>query len=112
MANAYVLNPAIAKDLRSLTTGDGTNSAKNWLPAPPDIAEMQQLVSNQVAVGNSVFGDFTTIMLGLRQDIRIEVSNSANNSFEKNMVMIRATWRGDWNFEHSEHLVRLIGITS
>jgi HK97 family phage major capsid protein len=73
---AYVMNPREDETLIAALTGDGYP-----MPAPPKIAAISQLVTTAVpkngGVGTNessiVFGDFTRMLLGVRNSLRIEV---------------------------------------
>ena len=99
--NAVINSVRTAKTLAKLFTG--ISSDKTPLMMPSDYSALTRFASNQIPVNLGVgtneslafVGKFDELMIGLRQNIIIEVSNSASDVFEKDQVMLRATWRGD-----------------
>jgi len=105
----YVTTPLLAIALEKQTV----NSESNHFAEPPrSIRQLQALTSNQVASGELYLADWSTVIIGLRQDIQIEVSGDAGEAFERNQLKIRATWRGDVAAEHGDHLLKLTGATA
>jgi hypothetical protein len=70
-------DPTIEGDLAALTSGDGTNSAKLCLPAPPDIAEMSRYVTSNCPNANIFIGDVTQMLFGVRGGPRGVVAGRA-----------------------------------
>ena len=97
MPNAYIVSPTIAGDLDALTSGDGSTSAKLWLPAPPPVAPLTRFITSNMPDTDIAIGDFTQLAIGLRNEARIEVTTEAANTFEKHQVGIKVVWRGDTN---------------
>jgi HK97 family phage major capsid protein len=99
--NAIINSVRTARTLSKLFTG--ISGDKTPLMMPSDYAAMTRLASNQVPVNLGTgtneslafVGKFDELMIGLRQNVIIEVSNSASDVFVKDQVMLRATWRGD-----------------
>jgi len=105
----YCTTPLLAIALAKLTI----NSESNHYAEPPRmIRELQALTSNQIATGEIILADWQTVMIGLRQDVRIEFSTDAGDAFDKHQMRIKATWRGDVAAEHGDHIVRLTGATA
>jgi len=111
-ASAYVVNPAIAKDLNALTSGDGTNSAANWQGPPPGVDTLQRFVTSNMPTSDVLVGDFSQAILGLRQDALVELTNTGGNAFEKHQTLIKVTWRGDIGVEHADAFYDLAGVTT
>jgi len=76
-----------------MVTGLASDLTK--LVPPADFANLQKFVTNQIGDTVAVVGDWSQYMIGLRSQIRIDVSREADTSFMKNQVLIRATYRGD-----------------
>jgi HK97 family phage major capsid protein len=110
--NAYLLHPDIAGDLALLTTGDGTNSAKLWLPAPSTVAPLMQLVTTNIANSSVIVGDFTKFVWAVRQGALIEVTREAGDSFKKHQLLIKLVWRGDCGAFRRDAFHRLVGVTT
>jgi HK97 family phage major capsid protein len=110
--NAYIVNPEIAGDLATLTSGDGANSAKLWLGPPPNVAPLTQLATTNIANDSIVVGQFDQFVWAIRQGAMIEVSREAGDSFAKHQVLIKLTWRGDTGAFRRDAFWRLVGITT
>jgi HK97 family phage major capsid protein len=116
--NAIINSVRTAKTLAKLYTG--ISSDKTPLTAPADYAALQRFASNQVPVNLGVgtneslafVGDFSQLMIGLRQNIIVEVSNAAKDVFEKDQIMLRATWRGDVQVTRATAFCLMSGITA
>lgn len=118
--NAIIHSVRTAKTLAKLYTG--LSGDKTPLAMPADYANLLRLSSNQIPVNLgtapndnrsvSFVGDFTQMMIGLRQNIIVEVSNSASDTFEKDQVMLRATWRGDVAVTRASAFCLMSGITA
>jgi hypothetical protein len=93
--NAQVVNPAIATDLCGLTSSDGTNSARLWLEAPPNVAELQRFITSNCPLANIVIGDFSKMALGLQYGARVEMTTVGGDSFAKHQVLVKSVFRGD-----------------
>jgi HK97 family phage major capsid protein len=109
--NAYVLSPATKYSYAILVTGDGTNSSKDWLRPPPDVAQLRRFVTPQCPDSKLFLGDFSQMLLGVRKAVEVQTSPVAGDAFAKNQIAIRVVWRGDVVFAHANHFHRLTGIT-
>lgn len=110
--NAYVTSPTIAGDLDAITSGDGTNSAKLWLGPPPPVEPLTRYVTSNVPDTTIIIGDFTQLVIGLRQQPLIEISTEAENAFSKHQVLVKVTFRGDCQCLHSNAFHTLDGVTT
>jgi HK97 family phage major capsid protein len=108
---SYICSPTNQNRLASLTTGDGVNSAKLWLPPPSNIAPLEQLVTTSMPDGSILVGDFSRLLLGVRSETRLEVSTEAGTAFQNHQCLIKVTTRWDVNTEHNEAFYTLTGIT-
>lgn len=98
----------------------GISGDKTKLTAPPDVAALRKLTSNQVSTAetqgatnaaSTVFaGGFASCSFAIRQDITIEASRVAGDAFAKNQVLVRAILRADFAATRPALLGRLIGI--
>jgi hypothetical protein len=96
--------------LAKLKSGDGSNSAKLYRDAPKEVAALLALISNQGASGCAYLGDFTEQTIGLRQGVKIELTQTGGDSFTKHQVLIKAVWRGDFVALQPRHLCYISGI--
>lgn len=55
-------------------------------------------------------GHFPSMLIGIRREMRLEVSRTAGDSFIKGQVMVRAYLRADMQVERLTHFGRLIAI--
>ena len=108
--NAYMYSPDTRNTLEKAKDGQG-----QYLAAPPVLAVLPPFVTRQLATTQAVLGDFEQIMVGVRRHIRVEITTSASDgtqsAFDRDQVWIKATWRGDVQLGHANHLVKLTGIT-
>lgn len=111
-ANAFMTTPTTTAYLRKLKTGDGTNSAAQYLAPPPDVAKLQWLSSKQVTSQECYVGDFRTCLIGFRLRPEIQISEHADEAFERNQIKIRLVARVDCNAEHPEWLKRYTALTT
>lgn len=112
--NAYVINGRDA-----MTLADLRDSTGQPMTRPDAIRELQQFVTNSLPTtdsdgsgASSYIGDFTKMLLGVRSEILVEVSTDGESAFEKHQLLLKVTWRGDFNCADSEAFCRLSGITA
>ena len=103
--NAVIYAPRTAQELDLLRASTGVA-----LPPPGSVAALQRLFSNQVpinltqgtsnAASDAYVGDFSLAMIGMRQQIQIEISRTANvgstSLFSTYGIGIRAILRADF----------------
>ncbi len=89
---AWIVSPGDYNAMRStrVDSGDGA-----YLLPPDDVKALKRLVSGQISDGTVLVGDFSSVVLGVRMDPRIEVSNTAGDSFETFARKIRIVGRMD-----------------
>jgi HK97 family phage major capsid protein len=109
--NAYMVHPSVSNDLNALTSGDGANSAALWQGPPPGVDRLERLVSSNVTTANIVMGDFSKLLVGLRQDALVEVS-AFGDGFDTHSVHLKVTWRGDCALAQPLAFYWLGGITT
>jgi HK97 family phage major capsid protein len=109
--NAYMVDPTISNDLNALTSGDGANSAALWQGPPPGVDKLERLVTSNVTTANIVMGDFSKLLVGLRQDALVEVS-AFGDGFDTHSVHLKITWRGDCALAQPLAFYWLGGITT
>ena len=107
--SAVILNTGIHENLKILAGGDGSNSAKNWLGAPPALEGVSMLSTGNMPSGKALVGDFGQAVLGIREDVRIESSTDA--SFDDDALMIKLAFRFDVAALVSDAFHKLDGIT-
>lgn len=110
-----IYTPTLKNWLAKLVTGDATNSAKFYLPAPDDVKALQTLITNQLATSQAVVGDFSQMLIGVRlgpgAGIQFEVAPFAGDAYAKDQWLIKARWRGDVGLSHANHFHTLTGIS-
>lgn len=94
---SMIYNSSFGKSMALMT--DAANHYIGSGNAPLPYAQMMKYVSNQLEDADSVspvvFGRFSDLFIGVRQEARIEMSKHAGTAFAKNQALIRITWRGD-----------------
>lgn len=108
VAGAYIFSPGTAYSLRTLKVN---SEANHYATRPPDIAALRQFVTTSMADTHAVLGDFTQALVGVRQNIQIEATTEAGDTFKKHQVGIKAVLRGDVALAHSDHFTVLSGIS-
>jgi len=114
--NAYILAPRDAAKLAGLQAA----TSDVYMVPPEPVRALQQFVSSKLPItegaganeSSSYLGDFTQCAFGVRTDVMLEMTTVGEAAFEKHQVLIKLVWRGDFNVFHSDHLVRLSGITA
>jgi HK97 family phage major capsid protein len=104
----YIITPDTKNTLSKLkeATTDG------YLRAPQEVAELQRLVTTRLANTQALLGDFEQVIVGVRLDgMRVEVTTTGGDAFSEHKVLVKATWRGDVQFMHANHIVKLTGIS-
>lgn len=113
-----IMAPRTRIKLAKLKTGITSDLTK--LVPPAEWTALRRLTSNQVSItetqGNAstastmFMGGFENMAVAIRQDITIEVSNQADDTFAKNQILVRAIMRCDTAIFRPSHFGRLIGI--
>jgi HK97 family phage major capsid protein len=90
------------------------------LQMPKAVAELSHFASTQIpndlvhgtAIDASVafVGDFSTVLYGIRDQVRVEVGREAGEAFERGQVMIRVYLRADVCVRRATHLCAIRGI--
>lgn len=91
--NAAMYSPTTGKKLAKMVTGLSGDLTK--LVPPADFANLAKYVTNQLGDTVAVVGQWDQYLIGLRSQIRIEISRQADTAFMKDQSLIRAVWRGD-----------------
>lgn len=91
--NAAMYSPTTGKKLAKMVTGLASDLTK--LVPPADFANLQKYVTNQIGDTVAVVGQWDQYLIGLRSQIRIEISREADTAFMRDQVLIKATYRGD-----------------
>lgn len=110
-SNAYICSPACAYDLLAQRTGDGTNSAANYLIAPQKIGALLALTTTACPDAIAIVGDFSQAILGVRQNIMIEKTSEGGDTFKKHQIGLKITMRGDLVLARPTAFCVLSGIT-
>lgn len=67
----------------------------NPLRAPASYEKLRKFSSNQLTSANSVMGDFSNLLIGMRTRARLETTREAGDTFEKLQVSFRIYTRFD-----------------
>jgi HK97 family phage major capsid protein len=102
---AVILNPDTANTLRQLK-----DTAGQYLAPPKGFTDLKQLQTTVLATSQAVVGDFSKLLLGVRENMRLEVSKDA--AFATDQVQIKIVWRGDVQLGgKANHFSTLEGIS-
>jgi HK97 family phage major capsid protein len=103
-----IVDPTTKYSLATLKVNSEDN---HYCNVPPDVAKLQRLTTTAMPSGYATVGDWTQMLVGLRQEPRIEVSTVAGDAFKKHQVCLKITMRGDMALAHADHFCVLSGIT-
>jgi len=92
-------------------TGDGTNSARGWLDAPPTLRTVQFLQSTNCPTDKLILGDFSRYAMGLRTSASVEASTTAGEAFERHQVRVKISMRFDFVPLMEQAFHALTGLT-
>jgi len=107
-ATSIIMDPETEEDLAILTANDEANA---FSPAPLILKDLPQFSTPNCASSDLFIGDFAQVLLGLRQDVSIEISDSADTAFADHQIWIKLTTRIDLQLQHQNAVHRLVGIT-
>jgi HK97 family phage major capsid protein len=88
-----VCNPNLPYDLSLLT--EATTNA--FLAAPPALSDLRYITSNRVDADTAIVGDFSKVIVGIRQGITLAMSSEADDAMSKDLTYMRAIMRLDAN---------------
>lgn len=112
MPNALIYPPAVKKALAQLKVN---SEANHYAPPPSDIDDLMRLTTTKLASSQSIVGDFTQVMIGVRSGIELiasqQVQLSDGSGYEKDQLLVKLRWRGDVQFAHPDHFEKLTGIS-
>lgn len=106
---------AFAETLDNLRTADG-----QLLEPPRYWSELGKFPTNQVptteadgvVTGPIITGDFSNVVIGMRENLLIEVARETNTYFEHGQVAVRAIARADVAVLRENHFHVTTGVTS
>ena len=104
----FVATPLLNTALMKLKVN---GEANHYATPPAAIRELQRLTSKQVATGELYIGDWSRVLIGIRQEPMIEIDRSGDY-FDKHQVGIKITMRGDAHIERGQALCKLTGATA
>lgn len=110
--NSAIMDTTIAADLLEIETGDGTNSARGWLGAPPTLANVAMLNTTHCPTAKAVLGDFNMYAMGVRTGALVEASTVAGDAMEKHQIWVKITQRFDFVTLDDSAFHILEGITT
>ena len=93
--NQPLVGPQAFQDLRKFTTSQ---------------IEINQTRGSASNASDIYLGDFRQVVIGMRSQVRLEMSTSADDGFAKHQVWLKATLRADIGVRRPDHLVRILGI--
>ncbi len=112
---AAIMHPRTHSYIAKLKTGDGA-----WLPPPPMLSGLPLLRTTAAPIDETqgtasdassvVFGDYTQLFIGMREDINVKVLDQLYAANGQIALAVHA--RVDVQLAHKESFCRLKGITS
>lgn len=108
---SVILSPQRYADLFEAESGDGTNSARNWLDRPPTLKDVQFLQTTNNPDDKLLIGDFSRYALGLRTSPLVEATSTGGDSFENHQIHVKITCRFDFAPLDQKAFHKLEGIT-
>ena len=107
---AVVDHPDTVNTMRKLKTGlTGDQTSLVW---PPAYARLSPFVTTGLAAGNSIVGDFTNALFGMRELIVIEATRVGDTALKNAQVLIRGYMRLDTGVTRAKAFTKLTGITT
>jgi HK97 family phage major capsid protein len=76
------------------------------------VDQLTRFVTSNMPNTDILVGDFSQVILGLRQNAVVEFSLHAGETFQRHQVAFKVTWRGDVAVEHAAAFHKLGGITT
>lgn len=107
---AVVDHPDTVNVLRQLKTG--LTGDETSLVPPPRYAALSPFVTTGLAAGNSIVGDFTNALFGMREEVTIEATRVGSDALSKAQVLIRGYMRLDTGLTRAKAFTKLTGITT
>jgi len=105
---ATIYSPACWLDLQSLLVNSETN---HYATMPEPVAKLAHFPTTQCPNDYAVVGDFREMLIGIRQDISVEVTTTGGDTFSKHQVAMKAVMRGDFALTRRTAFCRLSGIS-
>ncbi|MCH8853069.1 MAG: phage major capsid protein [Planctomycetes bacterium] len=105
--NGIVMSPHTAEDLAVLLEN---SEANHFATGPLIFQNLPKHVSMSCPSSSIFIGDFTTMILGLRQNIEISISTEANDAFAKNEIWFRLIYRWDMQPESASSIFESPGL--
>lgn len=108
---AYIMSPRDYASMLKERTGNG-------YIIPPEMIKDKMLTTASIPTNLGVSGtesiafagDFSKMLIGMREGMQLEVSTQAGDTFKKHQVAIKCTWRGDVAFEQPSHFAKVVEI--
>ena len=81
-----------------------------YLTPPPTFSDVQRYTTNQIDDTKAIIGDFSQLMIGVRSSVQFD-RGYADAGFDKDLVAVRVTWRGDIQVARPNHFHAITGIS-
>ena len=107
---SYVISPTTKMALLTLKQGDGTNSPLAYQEPPEDAKLLQRFVTTSMTDTDAVISDMSKMLVGVRQNILVESTDSGDDAFSKHQIGIKATMRVAMALEDPEAFCSLTDI--
>jgi HK97 family phage major capsid protein len=103
-------HPNTVNTLRKLKTGLAGDLTT--LVPPAAYSALTPFVTTGLAAGNSIVGDFTHALFGMREGIVIEATRVGSDALSKAQILIRGYMRLDTGLTHAKAFTKLTGVTA
>ncbi|MCH8851725.1 MAG: phage major capsid protein [Planctomycetes bacterium] len=91
--SSVVLSPTSWDALRKLLINAEAN---HYAVAPPAVATLTPFSTGNMTDTDGIVGDFSKLIIGLRQSPLVEVTTTGGDTFKQHQVQVKITWRGDF----------------
>lgn len=108
VSGAVIGSPTNWSVLRQLKVNSEVN---HYAEPPAAVRDLLKLSTSNMPDTDMVVGDFSQLLIGLRQGVLIEVSTEADTAFAAHEIWIKATWRGCFSAEHRDAFCLLQSIS-
>ena len=106
--NAMVMSANTSNSLNVLLIN---GEANHYAPTPTALQHLSRLITENVGDDQAFIGQFDQFVIGLRQQIRVDVTDTGGDRFNKYQVGFRVTWRGAFNVLDQGAFDAMSGIT-
>jgi HK97 family phage major capsid protein len=108
---AAIMSPKNYEALFASEVGDGATTPRGWLNSPPTLEGLQFLQTSANPNDRILIGDFSRMVMGMRQAPLVEATSVGGTAFERHQVLVKITVRFDFGLLHPAAFRKLSDIT-